>query len=612
MNITLFSEVKPSWEVLPFDEGKDIIPAPGRQWRENSNSPIICPMMIGNRLVFRKFEFPIGETKRQCNAKEISRYVFYGRNIIKELPGGSWNFITLDTVSSERGYYDCYQAMRCTYQEALIEEFEQKAVIRGKKYILMAMKLAKRESHFALSSFLEIYRMAGREGEELNDVPGRIVRELYGRAMASGKAVRIDRDLVVVTGERTLKFFGRTEQTRAYYDGSRAFFFSKSPLTGAWIPEKDIEIFKSDSDLRDRYIDRDLFENTCMERFINSSIEHKFRGDNKINYGQMLAQAAFLSAEQASKVNADLYERVLENIYDGKIKDGKLTLPELLGITGGQVKFMDNIIIPFDLNEFAICMKDPEFKKYFPDVKKRMFAASVFLSGSASWFMSWNISRSELFEAASTICSLERLDKEKRNKLLGEYLDYVKMRRKYVAYISNMQEDDPLFEEIRCYGDAPINLKPSIIKDRHDKLGKIVEVIQCAGKINKYTDAICKRKRNEAKTREYKAEKYSVIMPKDALDIVREGRELQHCVGRAGYIESMAAGDCTILFVRDNNCLDKPLITMEERGGVIRQCYGFRDSFNHDPEVGRFISDYAEKKKLKIQTTIYAPIKQVG
>ncbi|MBR1440310.1 MAG: PcfJ domain-containing protein [Lachnospiraceae bacterium] len=45
------------------------------------------------------------------------------------------------------------------------------------------------------------------------------------------------------------------------------------------------------------------------------------------------------------------------------------------------------------------------------------------------------------------------------------------------------------------------------------------------------------RKRKEAKDWEYADDTYSILMPTDVREIIREGRELQHCVGNAGYIE---------------------------------------------------------------------------
>ena len=43
----------------------------------------------------------------------------------------------------------------------------------------------------------------------------------------------------------------------------------------------------------------------------------------------------------------------MQNIYEGKLQDGKKSLSELLGITGAQIKFLKNIRIPKDIEKFA-------------------------------------------------------------------------------------------------------------------------------------------------------------------------------------------------------------------------------------------------------------------
>lgn len=94
--------------------------------------------------------------------------------------------------------------------------------------------------------------------------------------------------------------------------------------------------------------------------------------------------------------------------------------------------------------------------------------------------------------------------------------------------------------------------------------------------------------------------------PRNAYEIIDEGRGLDHCVGRAGYIESMAANMCTILFLRDNENLSAPLITIEEKQGSIKQCYGYRDSINHNIQIRDFIIEYAKRRELSIDAEIYS------
>ncbi|MBP3279714.1 MAG: PcfJ domain-containing protein [Butyrivibrio sp.] len=570
------------------------------------NAPTVVPAIIENKLVFRVLSLPENEVKEKNIEKEVSRLVFLDNAIIKEDADGNRAFTTPLMLTELKNYNDGYDTMCAWEKVELLQEFAEQAEIANKKYFLMAMDIADRSKMFRLAEFLKIYRIAAPQSRELNDIPRRIVRELLGRKMAPDKAVRIEKDLVVVTGQRKSDLFSMPLQIRAYFDGSRSFFFIQSPITGAWLLDKEHDYFQTCHGLDERCIDKDLFENTCMERFVPSTIEYKFSGGKKINFGEMLAQSIFLSAEQAAKVDYELYKRVLDSIYEGEVKDTKMTLPELLGITGRQVKFLKEITLPLDLMKFVQCMKDPDFKQYFPDVKKRMFAASFYLEGRNYWGMAHNVTREEVFQAAGTINSLEKIEAEKREHLCSEYYDYIRMRRRYLAYRDAMKDNDPLYQEVMAFGDAPINTKPSAIKDKHDKIGRMIDLIGCVSQIEKYDARISNIKEKESSDWEYRTDKYSIVMPENARDIINEGRQLNHCVGRAGYIEKMAKGNCRILFLRSNNDIHKPLITIEEVKGVIRQCYGYGDSINTNPEIRDFIKEYAEAKGLSIQACVYS------
>lgn len=600
MDMTLFSEIRPTWEVLPFGEEKDILPT-----CTSREKPAICPMMIGNKLVYRKFMHHKGLPDTSSNLKEISRYVFCSGGVIEEDEGESWKFTSAQKIAEDTDYYECFPDMTLGKKDELAQDFAKKAVVKNKSNILLAMNIFGDDEIFRLCDFLAVYSRAGEEENGIEDTPWRIVNDLCGRKLATGKAVRIAKDLVAVTIDRNIKDTKYKEETRAYFDGHGAYYFRKSILTGRWQKESPQDFLNDHDDLSKKYFDKDIFENTCMERFISKSVVREFKGERKVSFGKMLAQATFLSAEQASKVDDNLYKLVLSNIFGGQITNGRLSLSELLGVTGSQIKFLKGVILPYELKNFAACMKDPEFIQHFPDVKKRIFATSLYLIGRDSWFINLDITRDELFEAAQTVNSMEKLDTEKRNRLTGEYLDYIKMRRTYVKYVDGMTDDDPLSEEIKRCGDFPINLKPSIIKDRHDKIGRIVELIGCASQIERYDARISNIKKKESSDWEYRTGKYSIIMPENARDIINEGRQLNHCVGRAGYIEKMAEGNCRILFLRNNQDIHKPLITMEEVDGAIRQCYGYGDSINTDLEIRDFIKEYAGVKNLTISARIY-------
>ena len=107
----------------------------------------------------------------------------------------------------------------------------------------------------------------------------------------------------------------------------------------------------------------------------------------------------------------------------------------------------------------------------------------------------------------------------------------------------------------------------------------------------------------------YKNDEFVVISPKTPSDLSTEGLLLNHCV--KSYVESVAHGITTVLFIRKAEDIDSPFYTMEVNEGQIRQVHG-----NHNSNVEKgsnldaFITDYAKKHKLsrdRIDRMLAAP-----
>lgn len=71
-----------------------------------------------------------------------------------------------------------------------------------------------------------------------------------------------------------------------------------------------------------------------------------------------------------------------------------------------------------------------------------------------------------------------------------------------------------------------------------------------------------------------------VIIAKSKSDLVKEGSVLHHCVGRMNYDVKMAEEKSLIFFVRKNENLDMPYVTVEYslQSKSVVQCYGAHDS----------------------------------
>ena len=104
-----------------------------------------------------------------------------------------------------------------------------------------------------------------------------------------------------------------------------------------------------------------------------------------------------------------------------------------------------------------------------------------------------------------------------------------------------------------------------------------------------------RRASKDARIFEQVGEVYSIIVPSDIADLKREGKLLDHCVGRMGYDKKMADGISLIMFVRENAAPDTPYVTVEYRldRNALNQCYGYHDS-KPSEEVIAFVNDWAD------------------
>ena len=105
---------------------------------------------------------------------------------------------------------------------------------------------------------------------------------------------------------------------------------------------------------------------------------------------------------------------------------------------------------------------------------------------------------------------------------------------------------------------------------------------------------------------EYQDDNYSIILPKNSFDITNEGVVLQHCVGL--YCDAVANNTTTIVFLREKKDIKKPFITMEIRNKIIKQCFGYHDTFNANKDVKEFIENYAKEKGFVIECCIYKKV----
>lgn len=99
----------------------------------------------------------------------------------------------------------------------------------------------------------------------------------------------------------------------------------------------------------------------------------------------------------------------------------------------------------------------------------------------------------------------------------------------------------------------------------------------------------------------FQGKKYSIVIPKTRKELIAEGTALNHCVGKMGYDNKMIKGDTFIAFVRKNEALKDPFVTVEYgiKEKKVLQCYGEWDS-KPEKEVIDFVRTWSKRVKNAI------------
>ena len=98
---------------------------------------------------------------------------------------------------------------------------------------------------------------------------------------------------------------------------------------------------------------------------------------------------------------------------------------------------------------------------------------------------------------------------------------------------------------------------------------------------------------------------YITIIAKSPEDLVFEGEQLNHCVGKMGYDQRFAREESLIFFIRNKDNPDVPFVTIEYsiKNKSILQCYGYKDSRPTEDVlnyVNKIWLPYANRKIKKV------------
>ena len=167
---------------------------------------------------------------------------------------------------------------------------------------------------------------------------------------------------------------------------------------------------------------------------------------------------------------------------------------------------------------------------------------------------------------------------DRANMVLSHYKDYILMGGK-LGY--DFTDTFVLF--------------PKHLPEAHDSASKLTNI-----KKNEEYDKLIKEA-YKGLLEQYRFTKngLTLIPPKTAKEIVKEGHTLHHCVH--SYVERVAKGNCVILFIRETANIKQPFYTLEIRNEEVIQIHGERHC-SPTPEVEKFLEQW---KKRKLITILY-------
>lgn len=136
-----------------------------------------------------------------------------------------------------------------------------------------------------------------------------------------------------------------------------------------------------------------------------------------------------------------------------------------------------------------------------------------------------------------------------------------------------------------------IRLFPSDLKTEHDRMVKLIRVIEDAKQEERYQAL----KPGLMEQYTFQTKTLMTVIPESLNAIVKEGNDLDHCVAR--YTDRVARGETCILFLRKISDPDTAYRTMEVKDARIVQCQGYNNQETQTSEIKRFMSAF--EKNLK-------------
>ena len=194
------------------------------------------------------------------------------------------------------------------------------------------------------------------------------------------------------------------------------------------------------------------------------------------------------------------------------------------------------------------------------------------------------------------------------------YMDYMELAKK----LGVKKNISPMPKDLKKEHDRLLGVKEKQnLKQKRKEAEKwrkrmLAEAEREAAGLEEKYPRIAKFYEKAAKKYAYVDEKYAVVVPTSIKDILFDGKELGHCVGRAWerYLDRIRSGESFLLFVRTAKKPNVPYYTIEvEPGGTVRQKRTYNDT--QDNNIGEITAFLAEWQ-VAIQDKLTAKDKQAA
>ena len=281
------------------------------------------------------------------------------------------------------------------------------------------------------------------------------------------------------------------------------------------------------------------------------------------------------------------------------------TLYENLGVNKIQLKILEQL-------------RDP-YKNTLPSIKfiKQIGGDDV---------IHWDEKKSrKIFKFASKAVDWSGLALRENSLGIPDYLRWnmkgftpTDQNRKNIKNLINLQDKNPDVDVVRLFRDTVYtmcDLVREILPNMNPFEAKTLRELQWMH--DQYTDiANAQRynglkkdgrwdKFNKKRIEKYEkiGDEFEIIVPREPKDIINEGANLNHCVG--SYLESVASGYKTILFLRKVSEPDKSFYTIEVGDSRIVQIHGNHNKWlGNNPEAIQFVIDWLKDVQVRCSLRI--------